>query len=78
MQIRASMKKSNRTTLNKFARHIAQGIREGHACDALIEAISEAGELLAEYYPIQPGDINELSDEIICEERINAINLVYY
>jgi putative membrane protein len=55
-------------TLNKFARHVAQGIREGRACDTLIEAIREAGELLAQHYPIQPGDINELSDQIICED----------
>jgi putative membrane protein len=55
-------------TLNKFARHVAEGIRGGHACDTLIEAIREAGELLTQHYPIQPGDINELSDEIICED----------
>jgi putative membrane protein len=55
-------------TLNKFARHVAEGIRESHACDNLIKAIREAGELLTQHYPIQPGDINELSDEIICED----------
>jgi putative membrane protein len=56
-------------TLNKFARYIAQGIRKGRACDVLIEAIKETGELLALHYPIQAGDINELSDEIICEDN---------
>jgi putative membrane protein len=56
-------------TLNKFARHVAQGIRENRACDTLIEAIREAGELLALHYPIQLGDINELPDEIICEDN---------
>jgi len=61
--------KIKQNTLNKFARNIAQGIREGRACDALIEAIKEAGELLAQYYPIQAGDINELSNEIICEDN---------
>jgi putative membrane protein len=60
--------KIEQTTLNKFARHVARGIREGRACDTLIEAIGEAGELLTKHYPIQPGDINELSDEIICED----------
>ncbi len=60
-------------TLNKFARHVAQGIREGRACDALIEAIREAGDLLAQYYPIQPGDMNELSDEVMLKrERIRT------
>lgn len=61
--------KIKQATLDKFAQHIAEGIREGHACNNLIEAIREAGELLAQYYPIQPGDINELSDEIICEDN---------
>jgi putative membrane protein len=56
-------------TLNKFARHVALGIRENRACETLIEAIREAGELLALHYPIQPGDTNELSDEIICEDN---------
>lgn len=59
--------KMEQATLNKFADQIAQGIRQKRACAAVIEAINEAGELLAQYYPIQPGDINELSDEIICE-----------
>jgi putative membrane protein len=61
--------KIKQVTLNKFARLVAQGIRDGRACDALIEAIREAGELLAQHYPIQPGDINELPDEIICEDN---------
>lgn len=56
-------------TLNKFARHVAEGIRGGRACDNLIEAIREAGELLAQHYPVQSGDINELPDEIICEDN---------
>ncbi len=60
--------KVNQATLDKFANQIAQGIMEGRACAALIEAIKEAGELLAWHYPMQPGDINELSDEIICED----------
>ncbi len=60
--------KMEQTTLNKFADQIAQGIREKRACAALIEAIKEVGELLAQHYPIQPGDTNELSDEIICED----------
>ena len=56
-------------TLNKFAWHVAQGIREGRACNALIEAIKEAGGLLAQHYPVQPGDVNELPNEIICEDN---------
>ena len=45
--------KIKQDTLNKFARHIAQGIRDGRACDALVEAIREAGNLLEKYYPMR-------------------------
>jgi putative membrane protein len=63
--------KMERAALNKFAEQVARGIREGHACDSLVEAIGEAGKLLAQHYPIQPGDINELPDEIICQSEPN-------
>jgi uncharacterized membrane protein len=33
--------------------------------DALVEAITEAGNLLAQHFPKKPGDRNELSDKII-------------
>jgi len=59
--------KIHQQTLNKIAVVVSEGIREGRACDALIEAIQEAGELLAKHYPITPGDVDELPDEVICE-----------
>jgi putative membrane protein len=61
--------KIKQNVLNKFARHVAEGIREGRGCNTLIETIREAGGLLAQYYPIQPGDINEQPDEIIYEGK---------
>ena len=59
--------KIHQNTLNRFANIVTKGIREGRACDALIEAIEEAGALLAKHYPIKPGDINELPDTVMCE-----------
>jgi putative membrane protein len=59
--------KIHQPTLNKFANMVSKGIKEGRASDALIEAIQEAGELLAKHYPITPGDVDELPDEVICE-----------
>jgi len=59
--------KIHQPTLNKFAGMVSKGIREGRASDALIEVIQEAGELLAKHYPITPGDVDELADEVICE-----------
>lgn len=52
---------------NRLAGMVSSGVREGRACDALAEAIAEAGDLLAAHYPTRFGDIDELSNSIICE-----------
>ena len=51
--------------LDRFAATVSQGVREGRASQALRHAIIEAGTLLAEHFPMKPGDKNELSDSII-------------
>ena len=61
--------KIKQETLNRFARQVAQGIRDGRACDALVEAIREAGDLLVKHYPCGPGDVNELSNDVMFENR---------
>ena len=60
--------KIDQETLNKFARIVSQGIKDGRACDALCESMKEAGELLSGYFPITPGDIDELPDEVMTDE----------
>ncbi len=59
--------KIGQETLNKFAVRVSKGISEGRACDALCEAIREAGELLATHFPIRPGDIDELPNGVITD-----------
>ena len=59
--------KIDQETLNKFAKSVSQGIRDGRACDALCDAIRESGELLAKHFPITPDDTDELSDEVMTE-----------
>ena len=54
-------------TLNRFAAAVSQGIKDGHTCDALCEAIRNSGELLTKHFPITPDDINELPDEVMTE-----------
>jgi putative membrane protein len=61
--------KIKQATLNKLTRQAAQGIKEGRACDALIDAIGEAGRLLAEHYPARPGDVDELPDGVLFEGK---------
>ena len=59
--------KIDQATLNRFAEVVSQGIRDGKAGEALCAAIKEAGELLEKHFPITPGDIDELPNEIMTE-----------
>jgi putative membrane protein len=56
--------KMDQETLNRFARQVSEGIKKGQASQALIQALRETGELLAQAFPIASGDLNELNDEI--------------
>ena len=49
--------------------HIIDGITSGQLVKHLSESISECGKLLAEHYPIQPEDVNELKDDIVILEK---------
>ena len=59
--------KIEQETLSRFAARISQGVRDDRACDVLCDVMKEAGELLARHFPITPGDIDELPDEVITE-----------
>ena len=61
-------KKIDQDTLNRFAQTVSHGIKEGRACDALCDAMKEAGELLACHFPITAGDTDELPDQVITGE----------
>ncbi|MBC8415931.1 MAG: TPM domain-containing protein [Candidatus Cloacimonetes bacterium] len=49
--------------------NIIKGIKKKNVTSYLIESINECGELLAQHFPIQPGDVNELTDEINILEK---------
>lgn len=57
--------KIDQSTLNSYAQAVSQGVREGRACEAVCEAVGRMGKLLAEHFPLKPGDINELGNEVI-------------
>lgn len=59
--------KIGQETLNKFAAEVSRGIAEGRASDALCEAIKEAGDLLAQHFPCNPDDTDELPNGVITE-----------
>jgi len=48
---------------------ILQGIRRGSLRDGLVAGIRRAGELLAEQFPWQAGDRNEIPDRVIVREE---------
>jgi putative membrane protein len=60
--------KMEQETLNKFAKEVSRGIREGRACDALLQVIQEIGNLLSQHFPITPDDIDELPNEVMTRE----------
>ena len=57
--------KISQETLQTYARDVAQGVKSGQACASLCQEIRRVGEILAEHFPIQPDDVNELRDEVI-------------
>jgi putative membrane protein len=59
--------KIQQSRLNTLANSVSHGIRDGRACEALVEAIGRVGGLLRANFPARSGDIDELPDEIICE-----------
>jgi putative membrane protein len=64
---RGIYEKIDQETLNTFAQNVSRGIKEGHACDALCQAIKDAGDVLAKHFPLTSGDTNELSNKIITD-----------
>lgn len=61
-------KKMDQETLNRFAQMVSQGIKDGRACQALCQSIEGIGRLLAQHFPVTPGDIDELPDEVMTEQ----------
>jgi len=59
--------KVGQETLDRHARTVAQGVREGRACDTLCQAIQDTGQLLSTHFPTIAGDTNELPDAVIIE-----------
>ncbi len=60
--------KMDQETLNRFAREVSRGIKEGRACEALSQAIQEIGELLSRHFPITPDDTDELPNAVLTED----------
>jgi len=60
--------KIGQETLDRYAKIVVEGIKKGHACDALCQAIQDTGQLLSTHFPTIAGDTNELPDAVIIEK----------
>lgn len=49
---------------DEIRQHVENSFREGRFTEGLCDGIRMAGEQLARYFPITPGDENELPDDI--------------
>jgi len=54
----------------ELAVRLAQGLREGRACEALCETVADCGAELSRHFPRRADDLNELRDEILTERPI--------
>ena len=61
---RAVSAKIPETEWKDITESLVRSIRDGRTRDGLIEAIRKCGDVLAKHFPIQPSDVNELSNEL--------------
>jgi putative membrane protein len=60
--------KIGQETLDRYAGIVVEGIKKGHTCDVLCQAIQDTGQLLSRHFPTIAGDTNELPDAVIIEQ----------
>jgi putative membrane protein len=51
-------------TWDQVVEIVLAGIRQGDLCQGLCDAVDRCGEILAQEFPIQPDDVNELPDRL--------------
>lgn len=51
-------------TWQKIAESVAEHFKTGKYLDGIIKGLEQIGEVLTQHFPIKPGDINELSNDV--------------
>ena len=64
---RGIYEKITQSVLNQYAREMAAGIKAGSACEALVQAITEIGAVLAAHFPGSSDNVNELPDSVLSD-----------
>jgi len=61
--------KVEQSTWDNMVNGLIIKIRQNGTCQGLCDLVAEVGKYLTEYFPIQPDDVNELSNEVIVENN---------
>lgn len=67
--------KITQQVLNRHAGDMAKGIKAGHACEALVQAITDIGKVLATCFPGVPAAVNELPDYVLSDGDTPSVDL---
>ena len=54
-------------TWDEVVQTLTAGLKSGNACDAYCKAIERCGEILAQHFPRQPDDQDELANKLVTE-----------
>src|SRR3989339_216883 len=57
--------KISQESLLAYANDIADGIKQGQACNALCRQIKAVGDILARHFPVKDDDTDELSNQVL-------------
>jgi uncharacterized membrane protein len=49
---------------DEIANNMSLHFKQKNYCKGILDGIEQAGKILATHFPIQPGDVNELSNEV--------------
>ncbi len=49
---------------DEISNNMSLDFKHGNFCKGILNAVEQAGKILSTHFPIQPGDVNELSNEV--------------
>lgn len=52
------------SVLDGISNNMSLHFKQENFCEGILNGVDRAGKILSQYFPIQPGDVNELSNEV--------------
>ena len=56
--------KVNQSVWDEIADDMTKHFKQEKFCNGIIKGVEQTGKILTQHFPIQPGDVNELSNEV--------------